>query len=324
MTHALFGLAVPLWVTSGSGYLASALVLTTFCMSSMLWLRMTAIGSNVAFIFYAAVADIRPVLLLHSVLLPVNVYRLAQIRIAIATSRRLLVAPDTAVALGHPAEPHFLSSAAVADPGAALPLAEREQERAMRLLVGCLPSEAATASGIDPAAAAAVPDLLNAIDGFLAALAPGNPTPAQLAHMTDLHSRNDVLRAVHETLVALDAALGAALAKEASVLFAGLASSVSEGLGALLLHAEAAVHSRDPADIDVLLRTTQDRSALVERIRQEAIAGSVAGTAADYRTIYTMTALYERCVWLLHRYGVLLDGKQVAIDADDARQPTFA
>ena len=60
------------------GYLASLLVLATFCMSGMVPLRAIAITSNVAFIGYAALADISPVLVLHAVLLPMNVYRLLQ------------------------------------------------------------------------------------------------------------------------------------------------------------------------------------------------------------------------------------------------------
>jgi len=60
------------------GYLASLLVLATFCMQGMVALRAVAIASNVAFIAYAVVAGIGPVLLLHALLLPMNIYRLLQ------------------------------------------------------------------------------------------------------------------------------------------------------------------------------------------------------------------------------------------------------
>jgi len=59
------------------GYLASALVLAAFCMRDMVALRCTAIASNLAFIAYGALADLGPVLVLHLLLLPVNVGRLA-------------------------------------------------------------------------------------------------------------------------------------------------------------------------------------------------------------------------------------------------------
>ncbi len=60
------------------GYVASALVLTTFCMRRMAPLRMAAICSNVAFITYALQRDLPPVLALHIVLLPLNLQRLLE------------------------------------------------------------------------------------------------------------------------------------------------------------------------------------------------------------------------------------------------------
>ncbi|HVY58918.1 MAG TPA: hypothetical protein VHA77_13785 [Xanthobacteraceae bacterium] len=62
------------------GFAAAGLVLATFCMRSMSTLRWVAIASNVAFIAYGYLGGLAPVLLLHLLLLPVNVYRLAQLR----------------------------------------------------------------------------------------------------------------------------------------------------------------------------------------------------------------------------------------------------
>ncbi|MBN8989857.1 MAG: cyclic nucleotide-binding domain-containing protein [Rhizobiales bacterium] len=59
------------WIDS-IGYLASALVLLTFCMSTMLSLRAVAMCSNLAFICYGLSEEIYPVLVLHVILLPVN------------------------------------------------------------------------------------------------------------------------------------------------------------------------------------------------------------------------------------------------------------
>jgi hypothetical protein len=55
-------------------------VLATFCMRSMSALRWVAIASNVAFIAYAYLRGLAPVLLLHMLLLPVNVRRLTQLQ----------------------------------------------------------------------------------------------------------------------------------------------------------------------------------------------------------------------------------------------------
>ena len=60
------------------GFLASALVLAAFGMKDMVNLRIVAICSNIAFIAYALVLDLPPILLLHVMLLPLNGWRLAQ------------------------------------------------------------------------------------------------------------------------------------------------------------------------------------------------------------------------------------------------------
>lgn len=61
------------------GYVASALVLATFSMQSMFKLRCAAIASNIAFIVYAGSAGLHPILVLHCLLLPLNIIRLAQL-----------------------------------------------------------------------------------------------------------------------------------------------------------------------------------------------------------------------------------------------------
>jgi hypothetical protein len=69
------------------GYLAGGLVLTTFCMRTMLPLRLTAIASNLAFIAYGAAAGLMPILVLHGVLLPLNLLRLVQLRRLVRQAR---------------------------------------------------------------------------------------------------------------------------------------------------------------------------------------------------------------------------------------------
>ena len=61
------------------GYAASAVVLATFCMNTMVSLRVVAICSNVLFISFGAAAHIYPVLLLYMILLPVNLVHLVSI-----------------------------------------------------------------------------------------------------------------------------------------------------------------------------------------------------------------------------------------------------
>ncbi len=58
------------------GYLASALVLAAFGMKDMVNLRIVAICSNFAFITYALLLSLPPILILHVILLPLNGWRL--------------------------------------------------------------------------------------------------------------------------------------------------------------------------------------------------------------------------------------------------------
>jgi len=65
-------------MTSGEiGFLASALVLAAFGMKDMVNLRIVAICSNFAFIAYALLLHLLPILVLHVILLPLNGWRLA-------------------------------------------------------------------------------------------------------------------------------------------------------------------------------------------------------------------------------------------------------
>src|SRR4029077_19470289 len=61
------------------GFLAASLVLATFCAKKMVPLRALAIASNIAFVAYAFVAGLGPILLLHSVMLPLNILRLREV-----------------------------------------------------------------------------------------------------------------------------------------------------------------------------------------------------------------------------------------------------
>jgi hypothetical protein len=74
------------------GLLAAVCVLATFCMQSMLALRTFAILSNVLFIIYGAGAQLAPIVLLHSILLPINGWSLGRQWGGPSLGRKLAVA----------------------------------------------------------------------------------------------------------------------------------------------------------------------------------------------------------------------------------------
>ena len=51
------------------GYLSSVLVFSTFCMKTMIPLRLAGIASNVSFIIYGLIGGLAPIYILHMLLL---------------------------------------------------------------------------------------------------------------------------------------------------------------------------------------------------------------------------------------------------------------
>jgi CRP/FNR family transcriptional regulator, cyclic AMP receptor protein len=70
------------------GYAASATVLATFCMSTMIPLRVLALVSNVLFMAYGFVDHVYPVFILHALLFPVNALRLMEFQRLVRDMRR--------------------------------------------------------------------------------------------------------------------------------------------------------------------------------------------------------------------------------------------
>jgi hypothetical protein len=58
------------------GFLAALTVLAIFCMTTIIALRLLALMSNVLFVLYGWRAHIYPVLVLHLILFPVNLFKL--------------------------------------------------------------------------------------------------------------------------------------------------------------------------------------------------------------------------------------------------------
>lgn len=69
-----------LGMTDAVGFTAAALTLLTFSQTSMTSMRLTAIAANLCFISYGVLGGFLPIALLHTLLLPINITRLRQLR----------------------------------------------------------------------------------------------------------------------------------------------------------------------------------------------------------------------------------------------------
>jgi hypothetical protein len=103
-------------LTEPIGYLASALVLATFCMRDMAMLRSVAIASNLTFMLYGAMADLGPVLVLHLLLLPVNLQRLLAARSGTKDEMPRGEPTSAAAATTHPSPARCRSTPALRPP----------------------------------------------------------------------------------------------------------------------------------------------------------------------------------------------------------------
>lgn len=62
------------------GFCASLAVLASFCMTTIVPLRVVALAGNILFGFYGLLAHIYPVVFLHMILFPINLFKLYRIR----------------------------------------------------------------------------------------------------------------------------------------------------------------------------------------------------------------------------------------------------
>jgi len=76
----------PMALQDLAGCIAATLVFATFSAKGMVPLRVLGVASNIAFVGYASMAGLWPILILHSILLPMNTVRLREALIC----RRLL------------------------------------------------------------------------------------------------------------------------------------------------------------------------------------------------------------------------------------------
>ena len=58
------------------GWIAAGATLLSFSMRSMIGLRLAAVAANICFIAYGSLSGLHPVLVLHVLLVPCNLYRL--------------------------------------------------------------------------------------------------------------------------------------------------------------------------------------------------------------------------------------------------------
>lgn len=208
---------------------------------------------------------------------------------------------------------HYLYAEAVDDAPTALDLVEREQVR----LFGYLP-DMIDAVRMDGASAVS-PDVLygagvavaQQCDDFLTEIIDNNSSRDVLTSVFDMQKRNEILVSLIAAVNDYVRVVGRSGARMEEDKFGRLLFALGESVHTILMLASDAFAAKDKDDLDLLLNFTSDRSTQMEGIRRRIMeVGDI--TPADHDTLYASTTLFERMLWLIRRYAVLVEEARAA------------
>ncbi|MGQ0501924.1 MAG: Na/Pi cotransporter family protein [Panacagrimonas sp.] len=211
--------------------------------------------------------------------------------------------------------PRYLYDQAVEEPQTAIDLARREQARIFGHLPELLDMARPEAGPPrDPAPLLeASRSLVLRCDVFLTELLDATTSRELTLAVVELEKCNQILNelvaTVGEQLGGPWRSLGSGGA--ANERLRALLMALIESEHFLLLTAadaaQAHANDGDAADVELLVTVSGDRSKAMDALRHR-VAGEIHLTAAQHSLLYAATALFERAVWLVHRYALLLGG----------------
>lgn len=201
--------------------------------------------------------------------------------------------------------PHYLRDGVLAESESALLLVDKEQQRLLHTLEAYLaPLRAEGRPDEVPVTVrhAAEAQVLRECDHFLTEVADRNHSRPTLLRTIVLRDRNELLGSLQESLAEL---VGVARCEGHGDAVHGHIDGLVESLHMVLQTlAEAAAHPTAD-DLEMLRALTFDRSELMDGIRRGLQGGHELPQVQ--RTVFAVTALFERCIWLTRRYVLLLD-----------------
>lgn len=205
--------------------------------------------------------------------------------------------------------PVYLLDQALEEPQSALLLADLEQHR----LLSSLPLYL-TPMQIDPPVTAgpniaarctAEKGVLRECDSFLAALVDRHNSRPVLERSMVLRDRNELLGALQESLLDLSQLAANAGNEAESTQIRQLVGPQIESLHMMLSTLAELGRQPDAEDLDLLRQLTHDRSEMMDALRRRMQAHE--HSALVQQAVFSASTLFERCVWLLRRYVLLLD-----------------
>ncbi len=205
--------------------------------------------------------------------------------------------PSTAQLLMKPA---YLFDEAVEDPATALSLAQLEHAR----LVGFLPDFLDDLRPVEERAPNALPlaqrsaasaSVAKDIEDFLGSMVRANPEMTEIQQVFEARSRVLALQTLQSALQDFTNQL----AQVPEAQRPPFAAHMVEGLHAILMVAADVARNATEDDLALLHELTAERSALMDRVRQELLGGG--SSIGGRESVLSATLLFERILWMLRR-----------------------
>ena len=204
-------------------------------------------------------------------------------------------------------KPEHLMDSALDEPEVALLLVDQEQQKLISRLPHYLDPIREEARG---APTRAVPEgdreIARRCEQFLRDIADRNPSREVIDRAMLLRDRNGLVVSLQETLSELAVAASA----RGSEGLGGLRVSIVESLHMLLETFSDVAARREPDDVALFRSLTEDRSDMMETIRRRPASMDKPLDAQSQHALITITALFERAVWLLRRQLLLIDRQE--------------
>ncbi|PTX97271.1 hypothetical protein DB346_19890 [Verrucomicrobia bacterium LW23] len=216
----------------------------------------------------------------------------------------------------------YIQEAALQDPETALDLADKEMSRILFLFPAYM--KAAGADIDDPSVDFVEPATLHSallsvggqVREYLTAVLEKELPAGTSERLLRLELRLTLLLALEQNMYDFAAAVQASQPVGAGE----FANNLTESMNAVLHLALDAQRSCDPEDVGILMAATNDRGALMERLRRQRLG--VANLEHQGKaTAFYLTTLFERLVWMLRQLGLAIrQGNDVsALDARDRK-----
>jgi phosphate:Na+ symporter len=216
--------------------------------------------------------------------------------------------------------PHYLEDRSLDQPEAALLLVDKEQQRLLAALPAYLDplrEDAPTAGPDTRVRHAGDGNVARQCDQYLRDIADRSHSRAVLERTIVLRDRNGLILSLQETLAELCAN---ARTGEHPESVRALVSGLVEGLHVMLETLAHCASAPDAHDLETLKLLTHDRSELMDAIRRRLLTTGMELAPDTQQLLFSATSLFERSVWLMRRYVLLLD----AIEPTEAESAAAA